>query len=302
MPPRAALNRLAFFAAAMEAGSFTAAAARLGVTKSLISQQVARLEQELRVTLFARTSRRLAPTEAGLALHARCAPALAEAEAALAEVADGAGPTGTLRIAAPLDYGAGVVAPAVARFIARHPDCRVELRLDDAVTDLLGGRFDLAIRTGWLRGAPGSFATRRLGGFGQRLVCAADRAAEAAALRMPADLAARPWVAHAGLREPLRWRFRRLGRAGSTTVTVTPAVAVDTTPAVRALVLAGAGYSVLPDFAVAEDLAAGRLRHVLPGWALPEGGIHALLPPARFRPAKVRLFLELLAEVRPSDR
>lgn len=286
------LDRLAFFAATLEAGSFTAAAARLGVTKSLVSQQVARLEQELRTTLITRTSRRLSPTEAGAALHARCAPALAEAVAALAEVAEGAGPAGTLRIAAPLDYGTAVIAPAVARFIAAHPACPVELRLADAVHDLMAERLDLAIRTGWLREEPGSYATRRLGSFRQLLVCTPGRAA----LESPAALAGLPWIAHARLKDPCRWRFRRDGTAEAVPVETRAVATVDTTPAVRALVLAGTGYAVLPDYAVAEDLAAGRLVAPLPGWVLPEGGVIALLPPARFRPARVRLFLELLAK------
>jgi DNA-binding transcriptional LysR family regulator len=69
---------------------------------------------------------------------------------------------------------------------------------------------------------------------------------------------------------------------------------LDATLAVRAAVLAGAGLSVLPDYAIAEDVAAGRLVQVLPGWTLPQGGIHAVFPPARFRPAKVRALVECL--------
>ncbi len=293
MPTAPPLNRLLFFTTTLDAGSFTAAAARLGVTKSLVSQQVARLEEELRTTLITRTSRRLAPTEAGLALHARCAPALAEAAAAMGEVADGAGPGGVLRIVAPLDYGSAVVAPAVARFVAQYPACAIDLRLADTAHDLMAERLDLAIRTGWLRGAPGSFTTKRLGGFRQVLVCAAGRAGEAAQLVGPKGLAMLPWIAHARLKEPCHWRFRQ-GRMVAE-VTMKAVVTVDTTPALRALVLAGAGYAVLPDYTVAEDLAAGRLLVPLPGWGLPEGGVHALLPPARFRPARVRLFLGLLA-------
>lgn len=292
MPAPPSLDRLLFFTTTLEAGSFTAAGARLGVTKSLVSQQVARLEQELRTTLITRTSRRLAPTEAGAALHARCAPALAEAAAALEEVAEGAGPTGTLRIAAPLDYGTAVVAPAVARFVAAHPVCPVELHLADAVHDLMAERLDLAIRTGWLREEPGSYATRRLGDFRQILACTPGRPP----LQSPADLAAQPWIAHARLREPCRWRFRRDGAAETVTVAMRAVVTVDTTPAVRALALAGTGYCILPDYAVEEDLAAGRLVAPLQGWVLPEGGVHALLPPARFRPARVKLFLEMLAK------
>src|SRR3954464_15628110 len=101
------LNRLAYFAAVIDAGSFTAAAARLGITKAVVSQQVARLEEELETTLLVRTTRRVAATEAGRAFHARCVVILREAEDAFAGMTQAsASPTGTLRITAPLDYGA----------------------------------------------------------------------------------------------------------------------------------------------------------------------------------------------------
>src|SRR3954463_7030341 len=114
MPQPPNLNRLAYFAAVVETGSFTAAAARLGITKAVVSQQVARLEEELGTTLLVRTTRRVEPTEAGRAFHARCVVILRESEEAFVEITRAAGsPTGTLRITAPFDYGAAVVVPAL---------------------------------------------------------------------------------------------------------------------------------------------------------------------------------------------
>src|SRR4051812_19996049 len=106
------LNRLAYFAAVIDAGSFTAPPAPLGITKAVVSQQVARLEEELGTTLLVRTTRRVAPTEAGRALHARCVVILRESEDAFADLGRAAAtPTGSLRITAPFDYGAVVVVP-----------------------------------------------------------------------------------------------------------------------------------------------------------------------------------------------
>src|SRR3954462_3039619 len=108
------LNRLAYFAAVVDTGSFTRAAERLGITKAVVSQQVARLEHDLGVTLLVRTTRRVHPTEAGRMFHARCAVILREAGDAFDELAQSAaGPTGTLRIAAPHDYGTSVAVPVV---------------------------------------------------------------------------------------------------------------------------------------------------------------------------------------------
>jgi DNA-binding transcriptional LysR family regulator len=116
------LNRLAYFTAVVDAGSFTRAAERLGVTKTVVSDQVQRLEEELRVSLLTRTTRRVEPTEAGRQLHARGVQILKDAEDAFGEIAEGGGePSGTLRISAPQDYGTSVVAPLAASFMQQYP-------------------------------------------------------------------------------------------------------------------------------------------------------------------------------------
>jgi DNA-binding transcriptional LysR family regulator len=114
-------------------------------------------------------------------------------------------------------------------------------------------------------------------------------------LREPEDLAELLFVANASLPEPLVWRFTR-GAGGQRTVRMRSSIAIDATPAVYAAVLGGAGLSVLPDYLVARDVAAGRLCDVRPEWKLRSGGIHVVFPAARFRPAKVSRFVDLLLE------
>ncbi|MBB4380592.1 DNA-binding transcriptional LysR family regulator [Bradyrhizobium sp. SBR1B] len=139
------LNRLAYFAAVVDAGSFTRAAERLGITKTVVSQQVARLEAELKTALLLRTTRRVEPTEAGRLLHARCVMILRTAEDAVDELAQtNAEPMGMLRIAAPNDYGATMIAPLAAKFARKYPACAVELILSDTRTDLLANQIDLS--------------------------------------------------------------------------------------------------------------------------------------------------------------
>src|SRR5262245_50039391 len=128
MPEATNLNRLAYFTAVVDTGSFTRAAERLGITKAVVSQQVARLERELGTTLLIRTTRRVHPTEAGRMFHARCVLILREAEDAYGELAKASTePRGTLRLTAPYDYGTSVVVPAVTAFLARFPSCRAEV-------------------------------------------------------------------------------------------------------------------------------------------------------------------------------
>ncbi len=291
------LNRLAHFVAVVDTGSFTAAAERLGVTKAVVSQHVARLEQEVRATLLVRTTRRLTPTEAGAAFHRTCTAILAQADEAVACLSSASGtPSGTVRVTAPFDYGTEILAPAAARLSRLHPACRAELVLTDHNLDLVAEKLDMAIRVGWL--ADSSHQARRLGGFRQLLVAAPDLA-DRLTLRTPHDLAEVPAVAQSTLRHPLRWGFAHAGGGGTVTVEATACVTANATPAVRAAVLAGAGVAVIPDYLIGADLEAGRLRHLLPDWRLPEGGIHAVFPSARFRPGIVRALVDLLSQPVP---
>ena len=285
------LNRLAYFAAVVDAGSFTRAAERLGITKAVVSQQVARLERDVGTTLLIRTTRRVQPTEAGWALHARCLLILREAEDAFGELEQAAAePAGTLRIAAPNDYGTCAVVPVVTAFSARYPACRVELALGDEMIDLVSGRMDVAIRVGWL--ADSSLQARRIGTFRQLLVCGAGFAGQMTATE-PEGLARLPFVANTALSEPLLWQFSR-GDLEHHAVHMQATISINATPAVLLAVRTGGGLSVLPDFLVSDDLATGRLVHVLPEWRLPSGGIYTVYPAARFRPPKVTTFVEML--------
>ena len=289
------LNRLAYFAAVVDTGSFTRAAERLGITKAVVSQQVAQLERDLQTSLLVRTTRRVNPTEAGRLFHARCVMILREAEDAFDELAQAAAaPVGLLRITAPNDYGTAVVAPVTAAFTARYSACRVELTLADETVDLASGQIDLAIRVGWL--ADSSLQARKIGSFEQFLVGAPSVANRMAAITHPDDIASWPFIANMALREPLLWQFSR-GDLDRRAVRMQASIAIDTTPGVLAAVRVGGGLSVLPDFLVAGDLASGRLIHLLPEWRLPSGGIYTVYPAARFRPPKVTAFVDMLVKV-----
>ncbi|MET0267946.1 MAG: LysR substrate-binding domain-containing protein [Duganella sp.] len=287
------LRRLTYFVAVVETGSFTAAAERLGITKAVVSQQVARLETEFRTSLLVRTTRRVQPTEAGQAFYLRCALILRQAEEAFDELAEGAAePSGTLRLTAPFDYGVGVVVPVIAAFRQRYPACKVDAILSDQTLNVMNSNIELAIRVGWL--ADTSLQARQVGTFRQLLVASASMTSRVAQVQQPQEIATLPFIANTALHEHRKWRFSRQGSEPQD-VTVEAEVYLDATLAVREAVCCGMGLSVLPDFAIADDLAAGRLIQVLPQWLLPSGGIHAVFPAARYRPAKVRAFVDLLA-------
>ncbi|CAD0317570.1 LysR family transcriptional regulator [Xanthomonas sp. WHRI 8391] len=288
------LRRLAYFVAVVETGSFTAAAERLGITKAVVSQQVARLERECRTSLLVRTTRKVRTTELGQAFYQRCAAILRDTDDAFDALTDTAAePSGLLRLTAPLDYGVRVVVPAIAAFTRRYPACKVDAILSDQTLDLMTANIELAIRVGWL--AESSLQARKIGAFRQLLVAPSTMAAQLARIASPQDIATLPFVANTALRDHQRWHFAHATHAPQS-VDVQPGIFLDATLAVREAVCQGAGISVLPDYVVADDLAAGRLLHVLPQWQLPSGGIHAVFPATRFRPAKVRAFVDVLLE------
>ncbi|WP_417827797.1 LysR family transcriptional regulator [Thalassospira sp.] len=287
------LNRLVYFSAVVDTGSFTRASDRLGVSKTLVSQQVARLEEEIGASLLVRTTRRVEPTEAGVSLHERCLRILREADDAYGELAqNNAEPRGMLRITAPNDYGHSVIAPLTAAFCAKYPSCQVDLVLTDSRIDPVLNQIDLAIRVGWLESS--GLRARRVGEFAQFLV-AAPSVTKQQMPSQPEDIASLPYIANTALKDPLAWDFQH-ETLGARSIRVQAKLSVNTTPAALSVARAAGGLSVLPDFLVEKELASGELVRVLPDWRLPSGGIYVVYPAMRFRPPKVIAFVEMLID------
>jgi DNA-binding transcriptional LysR family regulator len=286
------LNALLLFAAVAEQGSFTAAAAQLDVAKAKVSLVVARLEQQLGQTLFARTTRRVTLTEAGQELYRQCVPPVRAVQDAMAQFGGGE-LTGTLRIAAPIEYAGQNLAPALAAFAGRHPRLDIDLRTSERVVDMLKEGIDVALRLGWLRDS--SLRAVRLGEFAQFLMASPDYLRRMPAIRHPRDLAQHEWITLTLLATPFTWRFTS-ARGQVRTVRVGGRLRTDSGAALRGLLQAGWGISVLDEFSAAASLQAGSLVRVLPEWSLPKGGVHAVYPPGRHVPAKVRAFVDFYRE------
>ncbi|MTI01896.1 LysR family transcriptional regulator [Roseibium sp. RKSG952] len=288
------LNRLEYFVAIAEAGTITAAADRMRVSKAVVSKQLQLLEEELGATLIVRNSRHLNLTEIGQSFYAAAQASVAQAEEAYAMVRRGnAEPSGTLRITAPLDLGADYVAPVVAEFRRMHPAVTIELTLSDVRIDPVEARFDIAYRVGWL--SDSANIARKLGEFRQIVVASAEVINELGDPDTPSDLSNFPFIEHRALSTPLRWRFS--GQTGETIdVEMKRALSADVTPAIKAMTLDGAGISILPDFYVRKELADKSLIQLLPDWTLPSGGIYAVYPPTQYRSSATQRFSKLFAE------
>ena len=284
------LNSLTVFVAVAEAGGFTAAAQRLGIAKSRVSLQISRLEKALGVQLFHRTTRQVSMTRAGDRLLAESAPLLSGLQAVLEQAGrDSVELSGVLRISAPVDFAVQTLAPLVSEFATRHPRLQLELCSSDRILDPVREGIDLSFRVGWLQDS--SQRAVKLRDFDQYLVAAPSYLARAGRPESPAQLGAHAWLALTLLRSPLTWSFEAADGACER-VQLQSALRVDSATVLRALLLQGAGVSVLDQPSAQEALATGRLVRLLEGWSLPRGGIHAVYPPGRYTSVKARAFVD----------
>ena len=289
------LTGMAVFARVVEAGSFTAAATQLGLSKSAVSKTVAVLEDRLGARLLNRTTRRLALTEVGRAFYERCARIVAEAEEAeLAVTHLQLTPRGTLRVNAPVSFGALHLGPALPAFLARYPDLRVELELSDRFVDLLEEGYDLAVRIAEAL-ADSSLVARRIT-VNQMVVCASPAYWQRRGRpRVPQDLARHACVTYAYNPTPHDWPFVEGGQRPSS-VRVSGPLHTNNGEAALHVALAGLAVVRLPHFICASDLAAGRLETVLDDAMPAPNAIYALYPHSRHLSAKVRALVDFLLE------
>lgn len=296
MTERIAIDRLTglfAFARAGSLGSYTAAAQSLGVSPSAVSKSIQRLEQQLGVALFTRTTRSLTLTAEGRDLHQRALRLLRDAEdIEQAASAARAEPSGTLRIAASLPIGLHLVAPSLPAFRAAHPRVAIDLRLDDHLVDIVEQGIDIAVRLGEL--ADSRLLSRRLVPLRLCAFAAPSYLAARGTPRHPDEIAAHDTV---NLRfqstgQVFRWPFRTGGRE----IEIVPSsgVIVDASEAVIATVIAGGGIGIIASFIAAPHVARGALVPVLQDCAVERHGISALWPESRRANPAVRAFLDHL--------
>lgn len=287
------LNRLVVFVAVVETGSITAAAKRLGLAKTMVSAHMQKLEAEIGSNLLVRTTRRLHLTEAGTQFYESCQKILQDTENAIAQANSNTRQLrGKLRISTSIEYGASVIAPLAAELSKQHPELRIEIIASDHRVDMVAEGIDVAIRIGRL--ADSSHKAALIALFDEWLIAAPDFF-PGELPKTPAQLDDYPFVGLSVLPNPLHWTFTRTGFA-SVSLRFRAAIMTNTSLAVQAAARAGAGIAVLPDYALKEDIAAGRLVRLLPEWSLAGGGIYAVFPALVQRSQKVSVFIDALKQ------
>lgn len=280
------------FAAVVDAGSFVAAADSLAASKAAVSRYVGDLETRLGVRLLHRTTRRLSLTVEGQAFYDRCKELLAGLDEAEAEVsARGAAASGLLRVNAPVTFGIRHLAPLWGDFRALHPKVSLDVTLADRVVDLVEEGYDLAIRIATL--ASSTLVSRRLATTRMRLCASPGYLAAHGVPQHPRDLGDHAVIAYSYWSTKDEWHFD--GPAGKVSVRTAPWMHSNSGDTCRALALADQGVVLQPGFLVGEDIAAGRLVELLPGYRAMELGIYAVYPTRRHVLPKLRVLIDFLA-------
>jgi DNA-binding transcriptional LysR family regulator len=288
------LGDLAAFLAVCDERSFTRAAARLNTSQSALSHTVKRLEARLDVRLLTRTTRRVAPTEAGERLAATLRPALDEIEARLDDLsALRARPAGTIRITTNRNAAHGILYPKLARLMADYPDIHVEVSVDQAFVDIVEHRFDAGVRLG--ESVARDMIAVRIGPD-MRMMVAGSPAylARAGRPRTPHDLTGHACL---NLRLPTlgglyAWEFEKGGRPLN--VPVEGGVTCNDPDLLVTATLDGLGLCCLPDDHIAPHVAEGRLEPVLQDWCPPFPGYHLYYPSRRQSSRAFSLVVEAL--------
>jgi len=289
----ALLNDMALFVEVVKAMSFRRAADTIGMPNSTLSRRISALEKAIGLRLLHRTTRKLELTEAGQLYFERCQRIVEEAKLAHEQLgALLAQPSGVLRASLPVDFATTTLAPLIADFARRYPGIRFEFDLTPRRVDLVSEPFDVAIRIGESKDS--TLIARLLASLPTHLYASPGYLARAGEPGQPSDLAHHACLgfrpANAGV-----WRLSRVDREASVEVAVEGRFQVNSVGMLRRLAALDMGIVVLVDAMAADDVAAGRLRQVLPDWQGPSAPVYAMTE-TRLLPAKTQRFIEFLRE------
>lgn len=288
------LAGMEMFVRVVEAGSFAAAADASGVTPTMVAKHIKAIEHRLGATLLHRTTRRQQLSDVGRLYYERCKQALAEvahAEASASELH--ASPRGSLRMIAPVSFGSHRLVPALAEYMAKHPEVNVELTLDNRRPNLLDGGHELGILIGDV--ADAGLVARPLQPYRRVLAASPTYLKRHGRPRHPQDLAGHACLGLSYWRRSDHWRL--VGPKGATCdVTVQGRFTANQGNALRIAALNGIGIVLQPEPVLADDLAAGRLLPVLPGWSLTPSPMYLIYPQDLHPTAKLRSAVDFLVE------
>ena len=282
------------FARVVKAGSFAGGARRLGVTSSVASKHVAKLEQALGVRLLNRSTRKLSLTEAGAAYYEHCARIVDEMESSKTAIAQlQAAPRGLLRVTAPVTFANTRLGPILRDFFQRYPDIQIDLNASNRVVDLAEEGFDVAIRIAST--LPPNVVARALRPVRWHLCASPEYLEREGMPQHPANLSRHNCLTFPTTAPGTVWHFVR--GSERVEVPVHGSLQSNLVEALHDLVLAGSGMTLLPGYMAGKDMREGKLTAVLPDWEIESGSsLYAVYLPNRYLAPKVRVFVDFLVE------
>jgi DNA-binding transcriptional LysR family regulator len=283
------LADLEVFVKTVSLGGLTRASERLGVSKSIISRRLSKLESDVGTRLLNRTTRGMSLTEAGTELLVRAERILAEEAEARAVLAGRDGElAGRLRLAASVSLGISHLAPALAQFALRHPRIELDVSYGDRLHDIVGEGFDAALRIGRLESS--SLVARHLAPLHLVVAASPDYLERRGTPRVPHDLSRHEVLIYTGSRDPGVWQ---MGPRSS--VRVQGRIRSDSGEALRAAAIAGLGIGLFPQFMIHGQLVSGSLVRVLADHPVPVLGLYVVRPPGSLS-LKLKALSDYLAE------
>jgi DNA-binding transcriptional LysR family regulator len=287
------VGSLRVFASLVELKSFSEVARRLGVAPATISKHIGALERDLKTPLVNRTTRKLFVTEAGQRFYEHCLRILAELEQAEADLQGlRSEPSGHLRVSVPMMLGMRRIAPVLPQFMKRYPQISIELNVSIEMVDMYQERIDVAVRVAETLD-PGLIAVK-LAPY-RRVFCAAPAYLERNGVpRTPEDLRHHNCLISRGAALNASWPIKR--ENGVSQVRVSGNFTADNGEVVRDAALAGLGIMMTARWLVEDDLKAGRLAEILPGYAVQSRAVYAVMPPRSQNASKTRVFVDFLKE------
>ncbi|HUZ31980.1 MAG TPA: LysR family transcriptional regulator [Xanthobacteraceae bacterium] len=281
------------FTAVIDAGSFTRAADKLGLSRAATSKHVLQLEERLGARLLDRTTRRVSVTATGRAFYEQCRRILADLdEAERTASALHNEPRGELRVIAPTNFGLAEIGAAITDFLVAYPKLRINLTHNDRITDPIEGGYDVAISVDLPRGTSTSLTVRKLN-TSRRVLCAAPNyLARRGTPHTPEDLTTHDCLSYSYVVVPDEWNL--IGADGERVVKVSGPIVTSHRHVLRTGALRGLGIAYGPIDFFRNDLKDGKLVAVLPNYALPEATIYAVYPAARQLSAKLKAFNDFM--------
>lgn len=287
------LTEMEAFATVVDQGGFTDAAKKMGISKSAVSKHVSALEARLGARLLNRTTRRVSPTEIGLAYYDRARRVLNDAGDADALVTSmQSAPSGLLRISVATDFGVNLLSPMLGDFLTEYPDITVNMVLNNRYVELISEGFDLAIRIGELEDS--SMRARKLTETSNRIIASPSYFQKHGRPMRIEDLNDHRLLHYSNQANGNVWKItaptgekRTIRSAGWLTV--------NDGQSLLSAAVSGLGIAYLPHFLCAEALREGAVQEAIPNLPIDSMGVYAVYPPGRFTQPKARAFIDFLA-------